>query len=121
MPLINSYRDLIVWQRAVELAADVYALTKSWPKDEIYGLTSQARRAIVSVPANIAEGYGRENRGSYQQFLRIAQGSLKEMETHLLIGERVGICSNNDIVPLLEKSESIGKMLRGLIRKLSNE
>jgi len=73
------------------------------------------------VPANIAEGYGRENRGSYRQFLRIAQGSLKEMETQLLLSERIGISSSEAIGPLLADSESVGKLLRLLIRKLSNE
>ena len=67
---IKSYRDLVVWQQAMDFAAAIYEATRNWPKEEIYGLTSQVRRAAVSVPANIAEGYGRENRGSYQQFLR---------------------------------------------------
>lgn len=119
MTEIKSYRDLLVWQQAMELTAGVYMLTRKWPKEEIYGLTSQTRRAAASVPANIAEGYGRENRGSYQQFLRIAQGSLKEMETHLLISEKIGVSSNHDITPLLNESESVGKLLYRLIRKLS--
>ena len=118
---IKSYRDLLVWQQAMELVTNVYTLTRKWPKDEIYGLTSQTRRAATSVPANIAEGYGRENRGSYQQFLRIAQGSLKEMETHLMISERIGISTRPDIAPLLLESESVGKLLHRLIRKLSDE
>jgi four helix bundle protein len=117
---INSYRDMVVWQQAMDLAVTIYEVTRGWPKDEIYGLTAQARRAANSVPANIAEGFGRENRGSYQQFLRIAQGSLKELETHLLIAERVGISSSDVIRPLLADSESVGKLLRLLIRKLSN-
>jgi four helix bundle protein len=118
---IESYRDLLVWQQAMDLAVAVYKLTKAWPKDELYGLTSQTRRAATSVPANIAEGYGRENRGSYQQFLRIAQGSLKELETHLLIAERIGLASGDGIHSLLMGSESVGKLLRQLIRKLSPE
>jgi four helix bundle protein len=77
MPEIESYRDLLVWEQAMDLAASVYRLTRGWPKEELYGLTSQALRAATSVPANIAEGYGRENRGSYLQFLKIAQGSLR--------------------------------------------
>jgi four helix bundle protein len=83
---IRSYRDLVAWQQAVDLAASVYMLSQRWPREELYGLTSQARRAAVSVSANIAEGYGRDNLGSYLQFLRIAQGSLKELESHLLAG-----------------------------------
>lgn len=118
---IDSYRDLVVWQQAMDLAVAVYETTRTWPKDELYGLTSQARRAATSVPANIAEGYGRENVGSYQQFLRIAQGSLKELETHLLIAQRIGIASRDGIGPLLISSESVGKLLQLLIRKLSND
>jgi len=116
---IDSYKDLLVWQRAMDLVVAVYEVTRVWPKDEIYGLTSQVRRAATSIPANIAEGYGRENRGSYQQFLRIAQGSLKEMETHLLIAERVGIAETDVVAQVLAEGESVGKLLRLLIRKLS--
>ena len=116
---IDSYRDLVVWQQAMDLAVAAYQTTRSWPKEELYSLTSQVRRAASSVPANIAEGFGRENRGSYQQFLRIAQGSLKELETHLLIAQRVGIASREAVAPLLAHSECVGKLLRLLIRKLS--
>jgi four helix bundle protein len=119
MPEINSYRDLAAWQQAVDLAAAVYEQTRQWPKDELYGLVSQARRSAVSVAANIAEGYGRENLGSYVQFLRIAQGSLKEVETHLLIAERVGVAGSGDVAPLLQQAETVGKILRALIRKLA--
>ena len=116
----SSYQDLVVWQQAMDLATSVYATTRTWPKDELYGLTSQARRAATSVPANIAEGYGRELRGSYLQYLRIAQGSLKELETHLLIADRVGIAPPNSVPPLLANTESVGKLLRLLLRKLAD-
>lgn len=79
---IQSYRDLKVWQEAVNLAEICYRFTKTFPKEELYGMTSQIRRASVSIAANIAEGYGRKTRGEYIQFLYIAQGSLKELETH---------------------------------------
>jgi len=118
MSSINSYRDLVVWQEAMELAVAVYRLTASLPRDEIYGVSSQLKRSAVSVPANIAEGYGRDSKGAYIQYLRVAQGSLKEFETHLLLTERVGLLVTNSIEPLLAKSESIGKMLRSLIRSL---
>ncbi len=122
MPMpIDSYKDLVVWQQAMDLAVAAYGLTRNWPKDELYGLTAQVRRAASSVPANIAEGYGRENRGSYQQFLRIAQGSLKELETHLLIAQRVGIVPTEATAELMADSESVGKLLRLLIRKLADE
>src|SRR5262245_22493844 len=119
MSEINSYRDLLVWQQAMDLAADLYKCTRSWPKEELYGLTQQARRAAVSVAANIAEGYGRELRGGYIQFLRISQGSLKELETHLLIAQRVGIANEGQVNGLLEQCASVGKLLRLLIRKLN--
>ncbi|MGX5799677.1 four helix bundle protein [Bradyrhizobium sp. Arg314] len=115
----GSYKDLVVWQQAMDLAVSVYSATKSWPKEELYGLTSQVRRSATSVPSNIAEGYGREIRGSYQQFLRIAQGSLKELETQLLIAERTGIAPRATTDPLLASTESVGKLLRLLIRKLA--
>jgi len=118
---IESYRDLVVWQQAMDLAVAIYDATKAWPKEELYGLTNQVRRAATSVPANIAEGFGRENRGSYQQFLRIAQGSLKELETHLLISQRIGLAIPDTVELLLKRSESVGKLLRLLIRKLSND
>ena len=117
---ISSYRDLHVWQDAMTLAENCYRLTQRFPKSELFGLTSQIRRAATSVPANIAEGHGRENTGSFIQFLRIAQGSLKELETHLLISARVEIIRQPDIAPLLERCESIGKRLRRLIRTLQN-
>lgn len=115
----GSYRELLVWQQAMDLAVAVYDATKSWPKEELYGLTSQVRRAASSVPSNIAEGYGRELRGSYQQFLRIAQGSLKELETQLMIAERTGMSAPPTIENLLRSAESVGKLLRLLLRKLS--
>ncbi|AWC25301.1 four helix bundle protein [Aminobacter sp. MSH1] len=117
----GSYKDLIVWQQAMDLAVAVYGATKTWPREELYGLTSQVRRAAASVPSNIAEGYGREVRGSYQQFLRIAQGSLKELETQLIIAQRTGIAPKATTDPLLSGAESVGKLLRLLIRKLSSD
>jgi len=116
---IESFRDLLIWQQSIELVTETYSLTRSWPKEELFGLTSQARRASVSIPANIAEGYGRESRASYLNFLRIAQGSLKEVETLLEVAVRVGIESEPRIRPLVNKCESVGKLLKLLIRKLS--
>ncbi|MGQ0485815.1 MAG: four helix bundle protein [Hyphomicrobiales bacterium] len=115
---IKSYRDLLVWQQAMNLAVTCYSLTRSFPKDEVFGLTSQIRRSAASIAANIAEGHGREHSGSFVQFLRIAQGSLKETETHLLLAERVEMARPTEIRPVLEKCEEIGKMLRSLIRSI---
>jgi four helix bundle protein len=115
---INSYKDLEVWQVSMDLAVDCYQLTARFPKSEMFALASQIRRASASIPANIAEGHGREHTGSFIQFLRIAQGSLKELETHLFLSERVGLSAGNSIGPLLGQCESVGRMLRALIRAL---
>ena len=103
---------------AMSLAEDCYLLTSAFPREEIYGMSSQIRRASVSVPANIAEGHGRENTGSFIQFLRIAQGSLKELETHFLLVERVRLATSDALAPSFVKIERVGKMLRTLIRSL---
>jgi four helix bundle protein len=115
---ITSYRDLRVWQEAIAPTEAVYVLTRAFPREELFGLTSQARRAASSVPANIAEGHGREHTRSFIQSLRIAQGSLKELETHLVVAERVRIASSEAIEPLLRQCDSLGRMLRLLIRSL---
>lgn len=115
---ISSYRDLRVWKEAMELAADCYNLTRAMPREEAFGLTSQIRRAAASVPANVAEGYGRDSTGSYVQFLRNAQGSLKELETHILLSEKVGLLGVEAVRLVLGRSERVGKMLRSLIRSL---
>ncbi|CCH98604.1 MAG: four helix bundle protein [Microcystis aeruginosa BS13-02] len=118
---IQSYRDLRVWQEAVNLAESCYRLTKTFPKEELYGMTTQIRRASVSIAANIAEGYGRKTRGEYIQFLYIAQGSLKELETHWLISQRVELASPQSVNPILNQCESVGRLLLTLIRSLENK
>ena len=102
----------------MQLADDCYTATKPFPREEAFGQTSQIRRAAVSIPANIAEGYGRESTGSFIQFLRIAQGSQKELETHILLSQRVGLLNAESAALLLGKIESVGRMLRNLIRSL---
>jgi len=115
---IISYRDLVVWVRAMDIVEVCYRLTKQIPQSEIYGLTSQIRRAAVSIPTNIAEGHGRKNIGEYIQHLSIANGSLKELETHLIIAGRFHYVKENEILPALEDCSEIGRMLSGLIQKL---
>ena len=115
---ISSYRDLKVWQDAMALAEACYVETRSFPREETFGLTSQIRRAAASVAANIAEGHGRETSGAFVQFLRVAQGSLKELETHVMLSCRVGMLASPKADRLLERSEEIGRMLRALIRSL---
>jgi four helix bundle protein len=113
---IRSYRDLKVWQLAMNLAEAAYRLAQTMPATEIYGLTSQIRRSAASVPANIAEGYGRESAGSYVHFLKTARGSLRELETHILLAQRVGAVAQAESDALLAKADDIGKMLWALIK-----
>jgi four helix bundle protein len=103
------------------LAESCYRLTRQFPREELFGLTSQSRRAAGSIPANIAEGHGRENTGSFVQHLRISQGSLKELETHLLLADRVDIMPEQDLQPVLAQCESLSKMIRTLIRSLQDK
>ena len=117
---VRSYRDLVVWQKAMDTAVAVYDLTKAYPKDEQFGLTSQSRRAASSVAANIAEGYGRSSKQAYINFLRIAQGSLKELETHLILATRVGIAKPDAAGDLVNQCDELGRMLRALILKLED-
>ncbi len=113
---IRSYRDLKVWQEAMTLAEDSYRFSAEFPREELYGLVSQVRRAAVSIPANIAEGYGRNSAGSYVAFLRDAQGSLKELETHLILSQQLKFGNFETAAQLLARCESIGRMLLGLVR-----
>ncbi|NEO01510.1 MAG: four helix bundle protein [Moorea sp. SIO3I7] len=102
----------------MDVAESCYVITREFPKQEMYGMTAQIRRAAASIPANIAEGYGREYRGEYVQFLRIAQGSLKELETHLFLSVRVKLATSGSINPIIDECEALGRMLRSLIRSL---
>lgn len=115
---VRSYRDLDAWKIGMDLATACYITTRAFPNDELFGLTSQIRRAAASIPANIAEGNGRESRQDYIRFLRIAQGSTKELETHLLLSRRIGLLSESLRDELLEFCDRLGRMLRALIRSL---
>jgi four helix bundle protein len=105
----------------MSLAEACYLLTKNFPREEMFGLTSQTRRAAVSVAANIAEGHGRENTRSFIQYLRISQGSLKELETHLLLSIRVKLVAQDVTDPMLANCQSLGRMIRTLIRTLEKK
>ncbi len=100
------------------LAELCYRVTRGFPKDEMFGLSSQIRRSAASIAANIAEGHGRENTQSFIQYLRISQGSLKELETHLILAERVAVVGKTAVGPLLQQCDALGKMMRSLIRSL---
>jgi len=117
-PSVRTYRDLEVWKKAIVLAENCYRQSAAFPRDEAYGLTAQMRRCSVSIAANIAEGHGRESTGSFIQFLRVSQGPLKELETHCIIAERVGLAQAEATKQILDDCDTLGKMLRGLIRAL---
>lgn len=114
----QSFRDLEVWQVGMELAERVYAIARTLPKEETFGLGAQLRRSAVSVPSNIAEGWGRDNPGDYSRFLRIANGSLKELETQLDLAARLGLVDNALIEPAAHLADRLGRMLRSLIRTI---
>ena len=115
---IRHYRDLLVWQKAVDWVDAIYAATREWPKEERYGLISQVTRAAVSVPSNIAEGCARRSTGEFVRFLSIARGSLAEVETQLIIGTRQGYLDQASQKALLDAADEISRMLAGLIAKL---
>ena len=115
---VRSYRDLQTWQKAFTLALECYKLTRRFPRSELYGLAAQVRRAAVSVPANIAEGNGRMSRGDYVRHLRIAHGSLMELETHLLLARDLSFLSTRDAERVLTTLSEVGRMLGGLARSL---
>jgi four helix bundle protein len=121
MAQIHSYRDLVVWQPGMELAKLCYFKTRSFPRTEAFGPTSQIRRAGSSIPGNVAEGNGRESTGYYIQSLRLSQGSLKELESHVLLAQAVELMPEADAEQILDKCERVGKLLRALIRSLQDK
>jgi four helix bundle protein len=121
MSTVKSYRDLEVWKKSIELAEQVYRVSAEFPKEEKYGLTSQVRRSAVSVAANVAEGAEREGTKEFLQFLGIASGSLAETETLLILAARLGLMTQPDLQPVLEKASSVGRMLNGLKRSLRSK
>ncbi len=118
MGTVTNYRDLLVWQRSMNLVERIYRIAHKLPDTERWGLVSQMCRAAVSVPANIAEGYGRQSTGEYRHFLSIARGSLSELETHLLLCQRLGYLEAKEVASLLSEVEEILKMLSTLISKI---
>ena len=116
--MADSYRDLIVWQRAIQMTLAIYRLTGEFPIEERYGLTSQIRRAGVSVASNIAEGYGRMSTGEYKQFLGMARGSNLEVQTQLVIARELGFGDVDQLLLADGLSQEVAKMLIALIRKL---
>ncbi len=119
--VVRSYRDLIVWQKSIELVTEIYRYTQVFPKQETYGLISQLRRAAVSVPSNIAEGHARTSTGEYKQFIGHTMGSLVETETQIVIAEKLKYLDTAVASNLLGRTDEIGKMLNSLSRSLSSE
>lgn len=115
---VRSYRDLIAWQKAMDLVAEIYSSTQVFPKAEMYGLVSQLRRAAVSVPSDIAEGHARQSTGEFRQFLGHALGSVAELDTQILIGEKLGYLDADRSNNLLSRTREVGKIINGLIRAL---
>jgi four helix bundle protein len=118
---IRSHRDLIAWQRAMDSVVAVYQASRAYPKDELYGLTNQTRRAAASVPANIAEGQGRRTKEELCQFLGNARGSLMELETHLELATRLGYLENEKYGELHGQPHEVGRLVNGLLRSLSTD
>jgi len=112
------YRQLIAWQKSMRLVGSVYELSKRFPKEEVYGLTSQVRRAAVSVPSNIAEGQGRDSTREFLHHLSIAYGSLMEVETQVLIAEDLGYLEKQEVMDFLERSAEMGRIVNGLMKSL---
>ncbi|MEW6388799.1 MAG: four helix bundle protein [Thermodesulfobacteriota bacterium] len=115
---VQSYRDLVAWKKAVELVTDIYRLTQGFPKEEMFGLISQLRRAAVSIPSNIAEGHARTSRKEFQHFLSNARGSVAELETQLIISYNLAFINQTDLNRLLDQVAEVGRIINGLLTAL---
>lgn len=115
----RSYRDLVAWQKAMELVTATYDATRRFPKEELFGLTSQARRAAVSIPSNIAEGQARLSKKEFRHFLGQARGSLMELETQFQVAANLGYLQRDDVKCLLQLCAELGKVLNGLLASVS--
>jgi four helix bundle protein len=118
---IRSYRDLVAWQKAMDLVERVYLASRMFPREEVYGLTSQPRRSSVSIPSNIAEGQSRVTSGEFVQFLGIARWSLAEVETQTIQAQRLGYLTMDSAKSLLDLASEIGRLLNGLLRSLTTD
>jgi four helix bundle protein len=119
--MVQSYRELVAWNKAMELVTEIYRVTHTFPKEELFGLMSQLRRAAVSIPSNIAEGKGRLSKGEFRQFLGNARGSLAEVETQILIAQNLFYLDKSAAEKLLAMVEEVGKVLNGLISAVKNQ
>lgn len=117
---MSTFRDLLIWQKAMSLVTSIYQLTNTFPKEEMYGLTGQLRRCGISIPSNIAEGYGRNGSKDYLKFLNIALASLFEMQTQLEIAYNLKYINENQFKTILEESREIERMMSAFIRKIND-
>ena len=115
---VSNYRELIAWQKAMDLVAEVYRVTRSFPREEMYGLTNQLRRAAVSIPSNIAEGQGRGTPGDFLRGLKIANGSRQEVETQILIADRLGFVDPVARDSVLCGCQEVGRIMAGLMNSI---
>lgn len=118
MEKIKSFKELKIWQKGMEIVKDIYKLTANFPKEEVYGLTSQMRRSAVSIPSNIAEGFKRFHSKEYMQFLHIALGSAAELETQIIISKELGFINESELQSVSEKIDHSSKMISALLNKL---
>ena len=119
--MVKSFRDLLVWQRAIQLSVAIYRLTQGFPREEVYGVTSQMRRSAVSVPSNIAEGHGRLSTGEYRQFLGIARGSNFELQTQLEIARALEFGNSKLLDEAEGLSHEVGKMIHGILEGIKDK
>ena len=117
---LMSYRNQFIWQRGVQLAVHCYEVTKHFPQSEIYGLTSQIRRSSVSIPSNIAEGYGRQYKREYIQFLHLALGSLRELDTQLIIAKQAGLADEKLLNPIIKETEEMQSIMVSTLKKMKS-
>ncbi len=118
---IKTFKDLLVWQKSVDLVENIYDFTKYFPKEELYGLTSQIRRAAISVPSNIAEGSSRKSTKEFIRFLNIANGSLMELETQAIIAQKLGMLTEENSLFIVNSAEEVSRMIHGLNTSLAKK
>jgi four helix bundle protein len=116
---VKNYQELIVWQKAMDLVEEVYTVSRNFPREEIYGLTSQLRRAAISIPSNVAEGQGRRTIPDFLRHLSIAYGSLRELETQILIATRLGYLAQGKCYDVMNMAAEVGRLLNGLMSSLA--
>lgn len=119
MEKIRSFKQLLIWQKGIDIVKEVYRLSKDFPREELYGLTTQMRRAAISIPSNIAEGFKRNHNNEYRQFLHYALGSAAELETQLIIAQELNFLNKDKLNDSLDQLDHLGRMVSSLLNKLN--